>query len=269
MSDHQETLAQVVKRIEVSFDKIKQYSEKTDQFRISAGKQFIELKVRIEAGEAGKGVKWWAWYAANFKNRTRRDAQRVMALARSDDPGAAAEEERAKNRAAVAAHRKRVGDAEPRPGGTTYSKSQEYRLTEDDYAAQIVRDVEAEIANLEGVVDDPNLLRELILQKLALAFKDGEGVERSAAAIESSPGPPPARGPGQPKGSKNKPKEAAPAPEPEESPRPAPTGNDVDTEATAEARKVAAAAAEPEATPDDGSIPGFLRRDPPEQPVQP
>ena len=155
MSDHQETLAQVVKRIEVSFDKIKQYSEKTDQYRISAGKQLVELQARIEAGEAGKGVKWWAWYAANFKNRTRRDAQRVMALARSDDPGAAAEEERAKNRAAVAAHRKRVGDAEPQPGGTTYSKSQEYRLTEDDYAAQIVRDVEAEIANLENVVDRP------------------------------------------------------------------------------------------------------------------
>ena len=132
-------------------------------------------------------MKWWVWYAANFKNRSRRDAQRVMALARSDDPGAAAEEERAKNRAAVAAHRKRAGEAEPQPGGTTYSKSQEYRLTEDDYAAQIVRDVEAEIANLENVVDDPDLLRELILQKLALAFKDGEGVERSAAAIESSP----------------------------------------------------------------------------------
>jgi hypothetical protein len=212
MSDHQETLAQVVKRIEVSFDKIKQYSEKTDQFRISAGKQFIELKVRIEAGEAGKGVKWWAWYAANFKNRSRRDAQRVMALARSDDPGAAAEEERAKNRAAVAAHRKRAGEAEPQPGGTTYSKSQEYRLTEDDYAAQIVRDVEAEIANLENVVDHPNLLRELILQKLALAFKDGEGVERSAAAIESSPEPAPAKKRGRPPGSKNKLKEAA-APE--------------------------------------------------------
>jgi hypothetical protein len=269
MSDHQETLAQVVKRIEVSFDKVKQYSEKTDQFRISAGKQFIELKVRIEAGEAGKGVKWWAWYAANFKNRTRRDAQRVMALARSDDPGAAAEEERAKNRAAVAAHRKRVGDAGPRPGGTTYSKSQEYRLTEDDYAVQIVRDVEAEIANLENVVDNPNLLRELTLQKLALAFKDGEGVERSAAAIESSPEPAPAKKRGRPPGSKNKPKEA-PAPEPEESPKPAPTGNDVDTEATAEKRKAAAAAAEAAlVAPDDGSIPGFLRRDPPEQPVQP
>jgi len=118
MSEHQESLAQVVKRIEVSFDKIKQYSEKTNQYRISVGKQLVELQARIEAGEAGKGIKWWAWYAANFRNRTRRDAQRVMALARSDDPGAAAEEERAKNRAAVAAHRKRVGDAEPQPGGT-------------------------------------------------------------------------------------------------------------------------------------------------------
>jgi hypothetical protein len=53
MSDHQEALAQVVKRIEVSFDKIQQYSEKTDQYRISAGKQLVELQVRIEAGEAG------------------------------------------------------------------------------------------------------------------------------------------------------------------------------------------------------------------------
>ena len=167
MSEHQETLTQVVKRIEASFDKIKHYGEKADQYRISAGKQLVELQARIEAGEAGKGVKWWGWYAANFKNRSRRDAQRVMALARSDDPGAAAEEERAKNRAAVAAHRKRAGEAEPQPGGTTYSKSQEYRLTEDDYAAQIVRDVEAEIANLENVVDDPDLLRELILQKLS------------------------------------------------------------------------------------------------------
>jgi hypothetical protein len=212
MSEHRETLKQVVARIEASFVKIKNYGDKVDQHRISAGKQLVELQARIEAGEAGTNVKWWGWYAANFKNRTRRDAQRVMALARSDDPGVAAEEERAKNRAAVAAHRKRAGEAEPQPGGTTYSKSQEYRLTEDDYAAQIVRDVEAEIANLENVVDDPNLLRELILQKLALAFKDGEGVERSAAAIESFPEPAPAKKRGRPPGSKNKLKEAA-APE--------------------------------------------------------
>ena len=93
MSDHQESLKQVVARIEASFVKIKTYGEKADQYRISAGKQLVELQARIEAGEAGKGVKWWVWYAANFKNRSRRDAQRVMALARSDDPGAAAEED--------------------------------------------------------------------------------------------------------------------------------------------------------------------------------
>ena len=77
MSEHQESLKQVVARIEASFVKIKSYGDKVDQFRISAGKQLVELQARIEAGEAGKSVKWWAWYAENFKNRTRRDAQRA------------------------------------------------------------------------------------------------------------------------------------------------------------------------------------------------
>ena len=57
MSEHQESLKQVVARIEAAFVKIKSYGEKVDQFRISAGKQLVELKVRIEAGEAGKGIK--------------------------------------------------------------------------------------------------------------------------------------------------------------------------------------------------------------------
>jgi hypothetical protein len=266
MSGHQESLKQVIARIEASFVKIKSYGEKVDQFRISAGKQLVELQARIEAGEAGKSVKWWAWYAENFKNRTRRDAQRVMALARADNPEEAAEEERANNRAAVAAYRKRAAEAEPQPGGATYSKSQEYRLTEDDYAAQIVRNVEAEIANLEGEVDDPDLLRELILQKLTLAFKGGESAEQTAAAIESSPEPAPAKRRGRPPGSKNKPKEAAPTPEPEV----ARAGNDVDMEATAEKRKADAAAAEAAPAPEgDLTVPAFLRREPPEQPVQP
>ena len=105
MSEHQESLDQAVRRIEASFAKIKTYVEKieqnnkkADEFRISAGKQLVELKARIEGGEAGTGVKWWRWYADHFKNRTRRDASRVMALARSDDPEGAAEEERTKAR---------------------------------------------------------------------------------------------------------------------------------------------------------------------------
>jgi hypothetical protein len=250
MSEHQESLKQVVARIEASFVKIKSYSEQADQFRISAGKQLVELQARIETGEAGKSVKWWAWYAEHFKNRTRRDAQKVMALARADDPDAAAEKERTKNREAKAAQRRRVASGAPQPEDTSDSQP---RWTEEDYAAQIVRDVEREIANLDGEVADLDLLRELILQKLTFAFKGGESAEESAearkaaygemeraekaAAASPSPEPAPAKKRGRPPGSKNKPKEAAPAPEPEESPKPAPTGNDVDTEATAEARK--------------------------------
>lgn len=181
MTEHQETLAQVVKRIEVSFDKIKTYSEKTAQYRISAGKQLVELKARIEAGEDGEGVKWWAWYADHFKGRTRRDAQKVMALASADDPEAAAEEERTRNRKAVAAHRRREAGPEPQPEDTSYGKT----WTEEDFAAQIVREVLEEVANLQDHVADIDLLRELILQKLTFAFKGDspESLPSSAALI--------------------------------------------------------------------------------------
>jgi hypothetical protein len=110
MSEHQDSLDQTVKRIEASFAKIESYGKKVDDFRISAGKQLVELQARIEAGEAGSGVKWWHWYAEHFKNRTRRDATKVTALARADDPDAAAEEEREKNRKSVAAHRERTAE---------------------------------------------------------------------------------------------------------------------------------------------------------------
>jgi len=117
---------------------------------------------------------------------------------------------------------------------------------------------------LEQYQIDLQLTRAALIRTLTEAQK-ANVIEGDAVAEES----PSAKKRGRTPGSKNKPKEAAPAPEPEESPKQAPTGNDMDTEATAEARKAAAAAAEPEATPDDGSIPRFLRRDPPEQPVQP
>jgi hypothetical protein len=94
----------------------------------------------------------------------------------------------------------------------------------------------------------------------------GELGRQRAAAL--APPTEPAKKRGRLSGSKNKPKEAEPAPV--ESPKPAPTGNDVDTEATAERRKADAAAAEAAPAPErDLTIPTFLRRDPPEQPVQP
>ena len=67
-----------------------------------------DLRARVDAGEAGKGMKWWSWYGEHFQNRSRRDAERVMGLASSDDPQAAADEERTKAREGMAAHRKKI-----------------------------------------------------------------------------------------------------------------------------------------------------------------
>ena len=167
MSDHQESLDQAIKRIETSFAKIQSYGKKVDDFRSSAGKQLVELKARIEAGEDGEGVNWWKWYAEHFKNRTRRDAQKVMALARSDDPDAAAEEEREKNRNAKALQRKREADEQPQPGATSDSQPQ---WNEEDIAAAVVRDIEHELAARESDGLDLDLVRELILQKLKFAW---------------------------------------------------------------------------------------------------
>jgi hypothetical protein len=141
MNDHQETLDQTVKRIEASFDKVESYSKKAGDYRITAGKLLVELQARIEAGEDGEGVEWWKWYAEHFE-RTRRDAQKVMALARSDNPEQAAEDEREKNREAVAAHRKRVAEA------ASYSK------TQPDEAAESFNDNISEVITAEASANE-------------------------------------------------------------------------------------------------------------------
>ena len=56
MSEHQETLKQAVARIEASFAKIEIYGKKAnDDFRISAGKQLVGLKARIDDGVGRQG----------------------------------------------------------------------------------------------------------------------------------------------------------------------------------------------------------------------
>ena len=99
----------------------------------------------------------------------------------------------------------------------------------------------------------------------ALYRRIGDQIGELGRQREAALAPPtePAKKRGRLPGSKNKPKEAEPAPE--ESPKPAPTGNAADVDDSASAMKAKMAALDG----DDGSIPGFLRRDPPEQPVQP
>lgn len=69
---------------------------KFDKHRLAAGQKLVELRRRIEEGEAGEGVNWWEWYATQF-TRSRGDAEKLMKMARSDDPDAAEEQARAQN----------------------------------------------------------------------------------------------------------------------------------------------------------------------------
>ena len=204
MSEHQETLKQVVARIEASFVKIKNYGDKVDQFRISAGKQLVELQARIEAGEAGKGVRWWAWYAENFKNRTRRDAQRVIALARANDPEKAAEEERTKARDGMAAHRKRVAATNVSHGSDLPDDA-----ADDERAAQWADEM---LLRIEADCKEEDVDLELGFRELSYRLARALGFkvqwipwsEEQIAAAEA----PSAKKRGRPPGSKNKPREA-------------------------------------------------------------
>ena len=61
--------------------------------RLDAGRMLLELRTRIEA----EGGDWWKWQTGKF-DRSRRDMEKLMQMARADDPEAAVEEERAKAR---------------------------------------------------------------------------------------------------------------------------------------------------------------------------
>jgi hypothetical protein len=91
---------------ELKFRLIKQCEdqEKSDLAkRILIGKTLLEMRERVEAGEAG-AITWWDWYEGNIRVRSRRDAERLMEIARQKNPTVAYEGAKAKD---AAAHRER------------------------------------------------------------------------------------------------------------------------------------------------------------------
>jgi hypothetical protein len=257
VSEHQETITQVLRRAVASFDKMDAYGKKLDDHRITLGVLLNDLRARVDAGEAGKGVKWWSWYGEHFPDRSRRDAERVMKLASSDDPQAAADEERTKAREGMAAHRKKIATNVSR---ASHGSDLPNDAAADESAAQWADEM---FLRVEQDIKEEDIDLWLGLHALYRRMGDqiGELGRQRAAAL--APPTEPAKKRGRLSGSKNKPKEAEPAPE--ESPKPAPTGNAADVDDSASAMKAKMAALDG----DDGSIPGFLRRDPPEQAVQP
>lgn len=94
LKQSQLTIDDLIRAIHAKFGAAIDSENKGHRCRVQAGQMLIALRKRIEAGEEGEDVQWWEWYESKFV-RSRRDAEKVMALARSPDPEAAAQEERA------------------------------------------------------------------------------------------------------------------------------------------------------------------------------
>jgi hypothetical protein len=75
------------------------------KMRTKAAFVLAEMRQRIEAGEAGD-VSWWSWFDKNVQ-RSRKDAEKLLAIASASNPEAAAAEERRKAREGMAEMRKR------------------------------------------------------------------------------------------------------------------------------------------------------------------
>jgi hypothetical protein len=81
---------QMVKAINISIQLAVGSDNAAFHHRLDAGRMLLELRAGIEA----EGENWWKWQRGKF-NRSRKDMEKLMRLARAEDPEAAAEEERA------------------------------------------------------------------------------------------------------------------------------------------------------------------------------
>lgn len=68
-----------------------------DKNRLDLARDLLALQQRIEAGEAGELVVWWDWFD-EFIGRSRSYAEKLLALARHEDPAARHEEIKERDR---------------------------------------------------------------------------------------------------------------------------------------------------------------------------
>jgi hypothetical protein len=68
-------------------------TKRAERARVRTGKLLIELRDRIEAGEAGDGKPWWKWFTENIAIG-RSNAKQCMRLAKAKDPNAAHDKEK-------------------------------------------------------------------------------------------------------------------------------------------------------------------------------
>jgi hypothetical protein len=82
--------------IAVAFAKVDTARNKAQSIRVEIGLELIELKRRVDAGEArkaGEPQEFWVWIKLRV-NRSLQDMRKCIALAKAKDPEAAAAQER-------------------------------------------------------------------------------------------------------------------------------------------------------------------------------
>jgi hypothetical protein len=172
-------LEQAVQEIHKHFGAAIDSDNKAHGHRIKAGQKLNKLRERIESGEAGPEWvdDWWGWYGVNFV-RSRKDAEKVMRMAREDDPEAAAEEERAAARERM--KRSRAGDGanvrsnDADPEASAEARKAEYAAAESESGCAISADdsaptpaARAEVARLirAWVQASPEAKRQFIRER--------------------------------------------------------------------------------------------------------
>jgi hypothetical protein len=91
-----EVLNLVISKWKVTEEYVIKARQKVHAARIELGCLLLELKRRVDAGEVGELATWWEWYD-DFVPRSRRDAEKLMAIAAADDPEAAYQLAKAKD----------------------------------------------------------------------------------------------------------------------------------------------------------------------------
>jgi hypothetical protein len=77
--------------------------------RIKIGSLLLEIKQRVDAGENGDQCTFWEWFDEMVPGRSRRDAERMIEIAGSDDPEAAYQKKLEKQKEYTERHRKKLG----------------------------------------------------------------------------------------------------------------------------------------------------------------
>jgi hypothetical protein len=106
------SMPHLVLDIRKHFQHVIEADERLTSARIRLGLNLLEARRRVEAGEAGDGIRWWDWFDKTFP-QSRSNAEHVMALAAKPNPVAAHEAEKAATRERVRALRSRASAVHP------------------------------------------------------------------------------------------------------------------------------------------------------------